>query len=101
MARYREQRTRHLYEMSKALAVGRSNRDIATTCETFIHSTFNARSKLLLPDSTGHLGALTPAQGMTPWDDAIARWSFDKGQPAGAGTDTLPWRAVSNIAAEK
>jgi two-component system sensor histidine kinase KdpD len=27
---------------------------------------------------------------MTPWDDAIARWSFDKGQPAGAGTDTLP-----------
>ncbi|SCC03206.1 two-component system, OmpR family, sensor histidine kinase KdpD [Kosakonia oryzendophytica] len=90
VARYREQRTRHLYEMSKALAVGRSNRDIATTCETFIHSTFNARSKLLLPDSTGHLGALTPAQGMTPWDDAIARWSFDKGQPAGAGTDTLP-----------
>ncbi|MBX4322342.1 GAF domain-containing protein, partial [Mycobacterium tuberculosis] len=27
---------------------------------------------------------------LTPWDDAIARWSFDKGQPAGAGTDTLP-----------
>ena len=27
---------------------------------------------------------------MTPWDDAIARWSFDKGLPAGAGTDTLP-----------
>ena len=27
---------------------------------------------------------------MTPWDDAIAQWSFDKGLPAGAGTDTLP-----------
>mgnify|MGYP000743072256 CR=1 FL=1 len=27
---------------------------------------------------------------MTPWDEAIARWSFDKGLPAGAGTDTLP-----------
>ncbi len=23
-------------------------------------------------------------------DDAIAQWSFDKGLPAGAGTDTLP-----------
>ncbi|MEQ4453107.1 two-component system sensor histidine kinase KdpD [Kosakonia sp. YIM B13605] len=90
VARYREQRTRHLYEMSKALAVGRSNQDIAATSETFIHSTFNARSKLLLPDSHGQLAAVTQTHGMTPWDDAIARWSFDKGQPAGAGTDTLP-----------
>ncbi|MGP3591212.1 two-component system sensor histidine kinase KdpD [Vagococcus sp. WN89Y] len=89
VARYREQRTRHLYEMSKALAVGRNSLDIATTCETFIHSTFNARSKLLVPDHSGQLVALTQSQ-ITPWDDAIARWSFDKGQPAGAGTDTLP-----------
>jgi two-component system sensor histidine kinase KdpD len=43
----------------------------------------------LLPGENGKL-ALTHQQGMTPWDDAIARWSFDKGQPAGAGTDTLP-----------
>ncbi len=90
VARYREQRTRHLYEMSKALAVGRNNEDIAATSETFIHSTFNAHSQLLLPDSHGQLVAITQTQGMTPWDDAIARWSFDKGQPAGAGTDTLP-----------
>lgn len=33
VARYREQRTRHLYEMSKALAVGRSPQDIAATSE--------------------------------------------------------------------
>ncbi|KDE37752.1 sensor protein KdpD [Kosakonia radicincitans UMEnt01/12] len=90
VARYREQRTRHLYEMSKALAVGRNNKDIAVTSETFIQSTFDARSKLLLPDSHGQLKAVTQTHGMTPWDDAIARWSFDKGQPAGAGTDTLP-----------
>jgi two-component system sensor histidine kinase KdpD len=31
-----------------------------------------------------------PTARADPWDDAIARWSFDKGQPAGAGTDTLP-----------
>ena len=76
--------------MSKALAAGRNNQDIAATSETFIHSTFEARSKLLLPNSEGKLAAVTENQGMTPWDDAIARWSFDKGQPAGAGTDTLP-----------
>ncbi|XTZ37260.1 two-component system sensor histidine kinase KdpD [Salmonella enterica] len=90
VARYREQRTRHLYEMSKTLAVARSNQHIAQTCEAFIHSTFNARSRLLLPDPNGNLTALTSTQNITPWDDAIARWSFAKGQPAGAGTDTLP-----------
>ncbi len=90
VARYREQRTRHLYEMSKALATGRSDKDIAATSETFIRSTFNARSQVLLPDSTGKLVAITGTQNIPSWDDAIARWSFDKGQPAGAGTDTLP-----------
>ncbi|WP_155514979.1 DUF4118 domain-containing protein, partial [Citrobacter amalonaticus] len=90
VARYREQRTRHLYEMSKALAMGRSAQDIASTSEQFIASTFHARSQILLPNEEGKLAALTHQQGMTPWDDAIARWSFDKGLPAGAGTDTLP-----------
>ncbi|MEN0613030.1 two-component system sensor histidine kinase KdpD [Klebsiella indica] len=90
VARYREQRTRHLYEMSKALAVGRSKQDIAATSERFITSTFQARSQVLLPDENGTLTPLTHQQGITPWDDAIARWSFDKGLPAGAGTDTLP-----------
>lgn len=54
VARYRERRTRHLYEMSKALAVGRSQQDIATTSERFIASTFQARSQLLLPDAQGN-----------------------------------------------
>jgi two-component system sensor histidine kinase KdpD len=90
VARYREQRTRHLYEMSKALATGRSEADIATTSEAFIRSTFDARSQVLLPNHSGKLVAVTQTQGISPWDDAIARWSFDKGQPAGAGTDTLP-----------
>jgi len=90
VARYREQRTRHLYEMSKALATGRSEADIAITSETFIRSTFDAHSQVLLPDSTGKLVAVSRTQNITSWDDAIARWSFDKGQPAGAGTDTLP-----------
>ncbi len=90
IARYREQRTRHLYEMSKALAVGRTPQDIAHTSQQFIHSTFHARSLILSPDREGALRPFTPVSGMTPWDEAIARWSFDKGQPAGAGTDTLP-----------
>lgn len=90
IARYREQRTRHLYEMSKSLAVGRTQRDIVQTSEQFIRSTFHASNLILLPDEQGRLRPLTSPTGMTPWDEAIARWSFDKGLPAGAGTDTLP-----------
>lgn len=104
VARYREQRTRHLYEMSKSLAVGRSVTDIAITSEQFIQSTFDARSQVLLPDANGKIVPLTQQQGMTPWDSAIARWSFDKGQPAGAGTDTLPgvpYQILPLISADK
>ncbi len=90
IARYREQRTRHLYELSKALAVTRTSADIATRSEHFINSTFQARSQILLPDSQGKLTPATHQEGAASWDEAIARWSFDKGQPAGAGTDTLP-----------
>ena len=90
IARYREQRTRHLYEMSKALAVGRTARDIAATSQQYIASTFHARGLLLLPDDQGKLQPPQPLTDITPWDEAIARWSFDKGLPAGAGTDTLP-----------
>lgn len=82
IARYREQRTRHLYEMSKSLAVGRTQKDIVQTSEQFIRSTFHASNLILLPDEQGRLRPLTSSSGMTPWDEAIARWSFDKGLPA-------------------
>ena len=90
IARYREQRTRQLYEMSKALAHTRNNTELATVSENFIAATFNATCQLLLPDEQGNLQPLTPRQSMTPWDESIVRWSADKGLNAGAGTDTLP-----------
>ena len=90
IARYREQRTRHLYEMSKALAAERTPQDIAATSELFINNSFNARTQLLLPNENGQLERVNARGEPQNWDEAIARWSFDKGQPAGAGTDTLP-----------
>lgn len=49
-----------------------------------------ARCEIWLPNRQGELQA--PAQSMmhTVPDAAIVKWSFDKGQVAGAGTDTLP-----------
>ncbi|UDQ80466.1 two-component system sensor histidine kinase KdpD [Erwinia rhapontici] len=90
VARYREQRAHHLYEMAKALSRALSQRDIAATLQRSVESTLQARSELYLPDEQGELVAVGEAHLSAVPDRAIARWSFDKGQPAGAGTDTLP-----------
>jgi two-component system sensor histidine kinase KdpD len=45
---------------------------------------------LLLPDEQGELQTVGDTAIGTPPDLAIAKWSYSKGQPAGAGTDTLP-----------
>lgn len=90
IARYREQRTRQLYEMSKALAAARDNHGLAQCSENFIRATFNVPCQLLLPDEQGDLIALTTDSSLSPPDTSVARWSFDHGQPAGTGTDTLP-----------
>ncbi|MEG9523957.1 MAG: DUF4118 domain-containing protein, partial [Pantoea piersonii] len=63
VARYREQRARHLYEMAKSLGSALTPEDIAATSQRVIDVTLQARSLLLLPDEQGELvatGAATP-----------------------------------------
>lgn len=90
IARYREQRTRQLYEVSKALAGVRTPQEMAANSVEFITNTFQASCQVLLPDNDGTLNPVSSQGHPAEWDRAIARWSFDKGQPAGAGTNTLP-----------
>ncbi|TKI07304.1 two-component system sensor histidine kinase KdpD [Martelella alba] len=90
VARYREQRASHLYELSSALSSARNMRDIAASCQRIIEVTLQARSALLLPRENGELAAAGETSLTSAPDQAIARWSFDQGLPAGAGTDTLP-----------
>lgn len=90
VARYREQRARHLYELAKTLSRALSQQDVAAALPRSLDMTLQARSELLLPDEQGELVAVGASSLHAVPDRAIARWSFDKGQPAGAGTDTLP-----------
>lgn len=91
VARYREQRARHLYEMSRGLSQALSKEDIAKTSRHFLSSSFQAKTVLLLPQEDGVLKQMVGEEGgLLSVDEAIARWSYDKGLPAGAGTDTLP-----------
>lgn len=90
VARYREQRARHLYELAKTLSRALSPQDVAAALPRSLDMTLQARSELLLPDEQGELVAVGASSLHAVPDRAIARWSYDKGQPAGAGTDTLP-----------
>ena len=90
VARYREQRARYLYEMARSLSSALRYEDIAAAGQRSLQATLQARSALLLPDENGELTIVGDSSLTLPPDGAIARWSFSKGQPAGAGTDTLP-----------
>ncbi|UVO09639.1 two-component system sensor histidine kinase KdpD [Pectobacterium polonicum] len=93
VARYREQRVRHLYEMSKALNRSLSSADIVETSQHFLSTTFQAKIAVLLadslPPSPDRQQPTRDSQSLIV-DNAIARWSFDHRAPAGAGTSTLP-----------
>ncbi|MFI8415393.1 two-component system sensor histidine kinase KdpD [Serratia sp. NPDC078593] len=91
VARYREQRARHLYEISRGLSQSLTIGDIAKTSRHFLSRSFQAKTVLLLPQDDGQLQQMAGEDGgLLSVDEAIARWSYDKGLPAGAGTDTLP-----------
>ncbi len=95
IARHREKRAQHLYEMSKGLSQAMTPDAVAQTSRHFISTTLMAKTAVLLPRSnqegTLDLQQHEVAAGQTiVVDQAIARWSFDKQSPAGAGTDTLP-----------
>ncbi|MFC3394946.1 two-component system sensor histidine kinase KdpD [Brenneria rubrifaciens] len=95
VARYREQRVRHLYEMSKTLNSSLSSLDIVKASHHFLRTTFQAKIALLLADKTHSSSPelhqpVIEGQEQLIVDKAIARWSYDHRAPAGAGTSTLP-----------
>ncbi|MEI2264582.1 two-component system sensor histidine kinase KdpD [Erwinia sp. CGal63] len=90
IARHRERRTGQLYALSSALATARSSQEVAAASQQALYAIFRADSVLLLPDENDRLMPQLPAAGDLSWDEGIARWSFTQGEPAGAGTDTLP-----------
>ena len=63
-----------------------------------IERTFRATAALLLPNAEDQLTmASSRSDGTLSVDIGIAQWAFDKGQPAGFGTDTLPGSEVLYI----
>lgn len=97
VATLREDRMRALYEMSRDLSGALLTEQIAEIAARFMASEFQARAALFVADANDRLLApLLPGDtgDLLPIDGSVAQWSFDRGQAAGFGTDTLPGNPV-------
>jgi two-component system sensor histidine kinase KdpD len=90
VAQRREERMRALYEMSRDLSAALMREQVAEVANRFLSSEFNARSALLVAGDDDKLGSPMSAGDMPDIDHAVAQWCYDKHEPAGQGTDTLP-----------
>jgi two-component system sensor histidine kinase KdpD len=95
VALHREERAAALYELARDLSGAVQLEQVVRISDESIERTFHASAALLLPDAAGQV-ALASARSDAPLavDLGIAQWAFDKGHPAGVGTDTLPGSEV-------
>jgi two-component system sensor histidine kinase KdpD len=90
VAMNRERRARALYEAARDLSATLMAGQIAEICVRFADNVLGAKTGLLLMDNENHLQDPVKVEGaLTTVDTGIAQWSFDHGEPAGLGTDTL------------
>ena len=91
IASYREQRARALYEFARDMSSLLQTEQVVEAATKFIESTFHAKVAILIPDEQERLQLPNRAELTFSIDlRAAAQWAYDKSQPAGAGTDTLP-----------
>jgi len=122
VALHREERAAALYQLARDLSGAVQLDQVVKISDESIKNTFHATAALLLPDGDSQLKLasqrsdaplatepmateplttqrLTSERSETRLavDLGIAQWAFDKGQPAGVGTDTLPGSEILYI----
>ena len=86
---HREERARALYEFARDLSSLLQTEQVIDTATEFIARTFRAQVALFIPDEQDRLQLHGSRDVQAAVDPGAAQWAFDKGQPAGSGTDTL------------
>jgi two-component system sensor histidine kinase KdpD len=92
MALQRERRTQALYALSRELAGLRTAHEVAAAAARQVGLGFGNEAAVLLPAASGlePAGDTVPAWVRDPNELAVALWSYEHAQAAGADTDTLP-----------
>ena len=98
VALHREERAAALYQLARDLSGAVQLDQVVKISDESIENTFHATAALLLPDGDSQLKlASVRSEAQLAVDSGIAQWAFDKGQPAGVGTDTLPGSEILYI----
>jgi two-component system, OmpR family, sensor histidine kinase KdpD len=93
LSRQRERRTEALYRLSRRLASTSGSHQLVAAAEAQLSEIFGGDVVIFLPDSQKTLRpVLRHGRGFTesPTEVTSALWVYERGQLAGAGTDTLP-----------
>jgi two-component system sensor histidine kinase KdpD len=87
----REAQTVALYELGRDLAAASGLEAVAQTAITHVSQAFSRDAVIFLRvDHDLKLYVGSPGLALTENDQAVAAWTFEHGQAAGHGTDTLP-----------
>jgi two-component system sensor histidine kinase KdpD len=97
VASHREERAGLLYEFARDLSGAVQVEQVVKISDESIQRAFRANAALLLPDAGGRLIATVSHLAGLAVEIGTAQWAFDRGQPAGFGTDTLPGSEVLYI----
>jgi two-component system sensor histidine kinase KdpD len=98
VALHREERAAALYELARDLSGAIQLDQVVKISDESVERTFHANAALLLPAAAGQLTTASARSDQSlAVDLGIAQWAFDKGHPAGVGTDTLPGSEVLYI----
>ncbi|MBI5303527.1 MAG: sensor histidine kinase KdpD [Chloroflexi bacterium] len=90
-AQQREAQTAELYGFTRDLAASNGVEDILRAAIQHISQTFSREMVILLPEGEALKPRMTTTGFAISEDElAVATWSFQHGEPAGRGTDTLP-----------
>ncbi len=92
LAQSRESQTTALYELGRDLTITVGLDAISEAIITHIQETFGREVALFLPQEESTLKVYASSPGVVIADNemAVATWSYQRGQVAGRGTDTLP-----------
>lgn len=87
-------RTANLYEFSRKVASAASRDDVVWAAVHHVASTLQCRAVVLMPSEQGNalevVGGYPPEDQLAARDRGAAEWAWERGEPAGAGSPTLP-----------
>lgn len=86
-------RTANLFDFSRKVASVASLDDVVWAAVTHVASTMQCSAMILMPDAASRLaivGGMPPEDHLEPRDRGAAEWAWDKREPAGWSSQTLP-----------